>query len=455
MKFKIAAPKIVKSYFADNLTPRKEPIMKRVVKKSKKSKVKTAKTVEVKRLCEYEQMEVDSKAALIQELIPLGLMHIEEMLQTEVFRLAGERYKRNGQPEYKRWGSQRGSVYIKDQKIPIKVQRVRDVRNNKEICLNTYERFQKPKEVDEGLLRRVLHGLSMRNYRECSEAIPEAFSLSSSTVSRRYIRASSRKLKELVERKLERYDIVSLVIDGKRFGEDGILIVLGITSEGKKVVLGILQAATENYTVCRDFLMELVDRGLRYDKGLLCLIDGAKGIRKAISEVFGKYGIVQRCQWHKRENVLRYLPKYAQEEIRKRLQNAYNQETYEKAKRALQSIRKELRTVNESAVRSLEEGLEETLTLHRLGLHKELKRSFTTTNMIESVMSMIGQKTDKVDYWRNSSQKQRWVATSLLYSENCLNKVCGYKYLSRLREAIQKEIGIAKGNEEEKVVLAA
>src|SRR3990170_128725 len=389
--------------------------MKRVVKKSKKSKVKTAKTVEVKRLCEYEQMEVDSKAALIQELIPLGLMHIEEMLQAEVFRLAGERYQRNGQSEYKRWGRQRGSVYIKDQKIPIKVQRVRDVRNNKEISLNTYERFQKPKEVDEGLLRRVLHGLSMRNYRECSEAIPEAFSLSSSTVSRRYIRASSRKLKELMERKLERYDIVSLVIDGKRFGEDGILIALGITSEGKKVVLGILQAATENYIVCRDFLMELVDRGLRYDKGLLCLIDGAKGIRKAISEVFGKYGIVQRCQWHK----------------------------------------KELRTVNESAVRSLEEGLEETLTLHRLGLHKELKRSFTTTNMIESVMSMIGQKTDKVDYWRNSSQKQRWVATSLLYSENRLNKVCGYKYLSRLREAIQKEIGIAKGNEEEKVVLAA
>ena len=123
-------------------------------------------------MCEYEQMEVDSKAALIQELIPLGLMHIEEMLQAEVFRLAGEKYKRNGQLEYKRWGSQRGSVYIKDQKIPIKVQRVRDVRNNKELSLNAYERFQKPKEVDEGLLRRVLHGLSMRNYRECSEAIP-------------------------------------------------------------------------------------------------------------------------------------------------------------------------------------------------------------------------------------------------------------------------------------------
>jgi len=111
----------------------------------------------VKRLCEYEQMEVDSKAALIQELIPLGLMHIEEMLQAEVFRLAGEKYKRNGQPEYKRWGSQRGSVYIKDQKIPIKVQRVRDVRNSKEISLNTYERFQKPRRVVAKGITRVKH----------------------------------------------------------------------------------------------------------------------------------------------------------------------------------------------------------------------------------------------------------------------------------------------------------
>src|SRR3990170_5790634 len=429
--------------------------MRRVIKSRDKSKVKRAQAVNIKSIQEYGQMDVDCKVALIQELIPLGLMHIKELLQEEVKRLAGEKYKSNGQPGYKRWGSQRGSVYVKDQKLPIKVQRVRDMENNKEAPLNTYESFQAPRQMDEGLLRRVLHGLSARNYRECAETIPEAFSLSSSTVSRRYIRASSRKLKELMERRLERYDIVSLVIDGKRFGEDGILIALGITSEGKKVVLGILQAATENYIVCRDFLMELIGRGLRYDKGLLCLIDGAKGIRKAISEVFGKYGVVQRCQWHKRENVLRYLPKYAQEEIRKRLQTAYNHETYEKAKRALQSIRKELMTVNESAVRSLEEGLEETLTLHRLGLHKELKRSFTTTNIIESVMSMIGQKTDKVDYWRNSSQKQRWVATALLYSENRLNKVCGYKYLSRLREAIQKEIGIAKGKEEEKVVLAA
>jgi putative transposase len=314
--------------------------MSRVIKSRDKSKPKRVQAVNIKGMQEYGQMGVDCKVALIQELIPLGLMHIKELLQEEVVCLAGEKYKRNGQPGYKRWGAQRGSVYVRDQKLPISVQRVRDMGNNKELNLSTYlpvrkqtgERFQRPTQIDEGLLRRVLHGLSTRNYRECAEAIPEAFSLSSSTVSRRYIRASSRKLKELMERRLEGYDFVSLVIDGKQFGEDGILIALGITVGGKKVVLGMLQASTENYMVCRDFLRELIDRGLRYEEGLLCpawtkadrLIDGSKGIRKAIREVFGTHAIVQRCQWHKRENVVSYLPKGSQERIRKRLQSAYN-----------------------------------------------------------------------------------------------------------------------------------
>jgi transposase-like protein len=342
-------------------------------------------------------------------------------------------------------------VYVKDQKLPIKVQRVRDVTNNRELSLSAYERFQQPTQVDEGLMRRVLHGLSTRNYRECAETIPEAFSLSPSTVSRRYIRASSRKLRELMERRLEGYDFVSVVIDGKQFGDDGILMALGITIEGKKVVLGMIQASTENYMVCRDFLRDLIDRGLRHEEGLLCLIDGAKGIRKAIREVFGAHAIVQRCQWHKRENVISYLPKHAQERVRKKLQGAYTKDTYDEAKKALQAIKRELMPVNESAVRSLEEGLEETLTIHRLGLYKELKRSFTTTNMIESVMSLIGQKTDKVDYWKNSNQRQRWVATSLLYIEGRLNKASGYKYLSRLRELMKKEIETAKGVKENAV----
>jgi putative transposase len=191
-------------------------------------------------------------------------------------------------------------------------------------------------------------------------------------------------------------------------------------------------------------IMELIERGLKYDKGLLFVIDGAKGLRKAINEVFGVSGIVQRCQWHKRENVVAYLPKGLQAGFRRKLQAAYGKASYDEAIAALQRIKTELRLINESAVKSLEEGLDETLTMHRLGLKAKLGRSFTTTNMIESVMALLEQKTGKVDYWRNSNQKQRWVATSLLWAEQRLNKVNGYRHLSELRGVLMKEATTGK-----------
>ena len=419
--------------------------MEKIVQIGRKGKVKRAKAVQVMELKEYGILEVDSKVALIQGLIPLGLMQVKEVLQEEVRKLAGERYKRDGLPGHDRWGKQRGFVYIKDQRVPIIVQRVRDTVNNREVTSSVYERLQRPSDDDEGVLKRVLHGLSCRNYRDCAEAIPEALSLSSSTVSRRYIRASSRKLQELMERKLDGYDFGAIVLDGKYFGNDEMIIAIGVTKEGKKVLLGIIQSATENSNVCKAFLLELIERGLRYEDGLLCVIDGAKGLRKAMNEVFGRYGIVQRCQWHKRENVVSYLPKGMQATVRQKLQSAYCKETYEEVKAALKAIRAELSVINESAVKSLDEGLEESLTVYRLGLHEALRRSFTTTNTIESVMAQIGQKTDRVDHWRNSNQKQRWIAASLLFIERRLNKVNGYRYLSHLREAMQKEIYITTG----------
>lgn len=422
--------------------------MKKVLQLKGKGKVRKAKAVEVMDLEEYGAMDMDSRLALIHELIPIGLIHVKEELQREVKQLAGDKYKRNGLPGYDRWGSQQGSICIQDQKIPIMVTRVRDTIRNKEAPLKSYERLQVPgAQAEERLLRRILHGLSCGRYRECSEAIPEALSLSPSTVSRRYIRASRRKLKELMERDLGRYNFVAIVLDGKSFGEDGIIMAVGITIEGKKVLLGIIQSGTENHKVCRDFLMRLIGRGLRYEHGLLCIIDGAKGFRKAINEVFGVHGIVQRCQWHKRENVIEYLPKRVQGEFRKKLQAAYEKEDYKKAKAALIAIKKELRLINESAVSSLEEGFEETLTVHRLGVPKGLRKSLKTTNVIESVLALVSQKTDKVDYWKNSDQKQRWVATALLDIEMRLNRVNGYRHLKNLRIALQREILQAKGKE--------
>jgi len=424
--------------------------MKSIVRIGGKGKSKRVEPIEVMDQEAYHALDVDTRLALIQELIPVGLMHVGKELMAEVRTLAGDKHKRNGCVGCDRWGFQAGSVYVAEQRCRIKVPRVRDTVNRREVPLKSYQKLQKPRGLDELLFKRLLHGLSCRNYRECVEALPGVFSLSPSTVSRRFIRASSRKLKQLMERRLDSYDFVGLVMDGKRFGDDGMIIVVGVTLEGRKIVLGVVQAATENARVCVEFLRQLVERGLRYDKGLLCVIDGAKGLRKAIEEVFGRSGVVQRCQWHKRENVLSYLPENRKELFRKKMEAAYAKETYADAHTALLTLRRELNLVNESAVKSLEEGMEETLTLHRLGLAKQLGRSFRTTNIIESVMAHIGQKTDKVDYWKNSNQKHRWVASALLYAEQRFNRINGYRFLPALREALLKEI-----NQEPKKVVAA
>ena len=381
--------------------------------------------------------ELDARIALIQALIPLGLQAVEETLQAEVKALAGERYSRQGgHAHYNRWGSQPGSVYLADQKISITVPRVRDKHHGREVRLKSYEGLQQPKNLDEGLLKRIVNGLSCRNYRECAEAVPEAFGLSSSTVSRRNIQATSRKLEQLQERSLDPYDFVGLFLDGKSFAKEQILIALGITLKGEKIILGFLQASTENERVCTDFLRRLVERGLDYEEGLLCVIDGSKGLRKAIQTVFGEKAIVQRCRWHKRENVVGYLSKSKQVVIRQRLQNAYQRPTLKEAEKALLTVKKELSLLNQSAVASLNEGFDETLTLHRLGLAKELGDSFSTTNCLESINAQLGQRTDKVDYWKNSNQLHRWVATALLEIEPRLRKVRGYRHLPNLKRAL-------------------
>jgi putative transposase len=419
--------------------------MKTILRIGRGVKVRRAR---VKEICDLplKTMDIDVKTELIQALIPLGLWHLKEVLEQEVTALAGERYKHQGMAGCDRWGKQWGSVYLRDQKVPILVPRVRNQQEDKEIRLRSYERLQEPRNGDEGVLKRILHGLSCRNYEVCAEAVPEAFGLSGSAVSKRYIRASARELKRLCERRLESYDFVALLLDGKIFGTDEMVIALGVTVQGRKIPLGFVQTGTENERVGREMLEGLLERGLKIADGLLCVIDGSKGLRKALYEVLGGKVLVQRCQWHKRENVIGYLPKGMQASMRRRLQEAYEEPTYEKAKEKLLKIRKELQQINRSAVNSLDEGFEETLTLHRLGLFQELGISFKTTNCMESLMALIGQKTDKVDYWRNSDQKHRWLAAALLDIEPRLRRVKRYRYLPQLRVAIQRVIHMGEGN---------
>jgi len=413
--------------------------MKRVFRIKGKGKMKD---IGLRGLAVHPEIEdVNTTVALIQALIPLGLRAAAETLVAEVTRLAGPKHQRTGGiPGYVRWGHQRGSIYLADQKLPITYQRVRDLPRNQEVPLPTYQQLQTPRAADTGLFRKLLLGLSCRNYEVCAEAVPEAFGLSPSTVSRRFIRASARQLQALQERRLDPYDVVVMILDGKTFAEDRMVIALGVTLTGEKVVLGFVQTATENETVCAAFLRELVERGLRTEQGLLCVIDGAKGLRKAIQTVFGSLAMVQRCQWHKRENVLAYLPKRQRATFRRKLQAAYEQPAYEAATRAFGRLRQELRLLNESAVTSLDEGFEETLTLHRLGLFPRLGVSLKTTNCLESLNALLGQRTDKIDRWRTSDQKQRWLAAALLDIEPRLHRIKGFRALPLLRQALQAEL---------------
>lgn len=383
------------------------------------------------------------RVALIQALIPLGLAAVEEHLHQEVAQLAGVRYgrKTDGQG-CRRWGQQKGSIYLADQKLPIQVPRVRNVDTQTEVPLASYAAFQQPRALDEGLLLRVLHGLSNRTYEACAEAVPQAFGLSKSTISRRFVQATAAKLRQFQERSLAELDLVALFIDGKSFADQEMLIALGVTLQGEKVPLGFIQAATENERVTRQFIQQLIQRGLRYEAGLLVLLDGSKGLYAAVTKALAGYVVIQRCQWHKRENIVSYLPKSEQAPMRRKLQKLYTIEDYEKAQTALKKLKPQLQLINQSAATSLAEGLEETLTLHRLGLMPYLKASFRTTNCLESLNSQVEQRTGKVKRWRTSQQRYRWLAAALLDIQPHLRKVKGWRYLPLLRQAIQNELNL-------------
>lgn len=414
--------------------------MKSVIRITKQGKVKNVHPTNLTTVPALD--EVDTTVACIQALIPIALKAVEEELSKELTRLAGPKHSRTeGLPGVVRWCRQRGSVYLADQKVPITYQRLRNRRTRQEVPLSIYQRLQGPYAADTGLFRKVLYGLSCRDYAPAAALVPEVFGVSPSSVSRRFIRASAKQLQQLCERRLDAYDLVALILDGKTFAEDEMVVAVGVTLTGEKVILGFVQTATENATVCAAFLRELRERGLRIAQGLLCVLDGAKGFRKAIHTAFGAYGIIQRCQWHKRENVVAYLPKSVQARWRRKLQAAYDEPTYTEAKAALLRLRHELTRLNESAVASLDEGFEETLTLHRLGVFRALGRSLKTTNCLESVNALIGQRTDKVDRWRTSDQKRRWLAAALLDIEPRLNRIAGFRALPVLRQALQHEFG--------------
>jgi len=415
-----------------------------IVRKRKKSK--TLKPIDILNLKDLPGLELDSRLELIRALIPLGLAHVMEELDREVISLAGPRYSRkiDGQMP-SRHGTNPGSVKLAGQTIAIRVPRLR--HGDREIQLASYADLHRGGDLDEDVFRRVLYGISCRNYEQAAMLVPGAIGLSKTTVSKRFTKASAKVLREFQERDLSNLDLVALFLDGKSFADDQMVIAVGVDMEGNKHILGFVQTATENERALTPFLKSLLARGLDISQGVVGIIDGAKGLRAALLKAFRKRVVIQRCQWHKRENVISYLAKGDQKYWRSRLQKAYLRPTYEEAKRELQKIRRELSEINESAAASLDEGFEETLTLHRLGVFAVLGKSLKTTNIIESINAQAEERCGRVDYWKNSNQKQRWLAAALMDIEPRLRRLCGYRHLPKLREAIRADLEIRVAKE--------
>jgi putative transposase len=215
---------------------------------------------------------------------------------------------------------------------------------------------------------------------------------------------------------------VALFIDGKYLAKQQVIIVLGVTDKGIKIPIGLCQNTTENHLVIKALLSELIGRGLNFEDGLLVVIDGAKGLRKAVDQTFGEKAVIQRCTWHKRENVVSYLKEKDQKYFRGKLQYAYSQLDYHFTKEELLKTGQELKKISISAYNSLMEGFEETLALQKLGLY-DFSRSFGTTNCIESLNSQIQKYTRKVKHWQTADQRLRWVAMAIMNAELRMNKV--------------------------------
>lgn len=376
--------------------------------------------------------------ALVESTVGFIKLMAELLIENEVNEKVGKRYKRN--KRYSRWGTNPGSIWVDEEKVRIEVPRIKDKENNKVENAEIYSRIRKAKRPKGKRLRKLILGLSQNRYEEAVKELADSFGLSQSSLSREFIEESSRILEEFQKRDLSKYDFVSIMIDGKYLAKEQMIIAVGITVKGEKIPLEFIQSTTENSLAVKGLLQRLIERNLRFEEGLLVVCDGSKGIIKAVKEVFGEYVLIQRCQWHKRENVVSYLNEEIKERYRRKIQLAYYEPDYKEAKGKLLEIIEELKDINLSASRSLEEGLEETLTLHRLGLVEELGKSLTTTNIIENVNSGISRILRNVKFWRNSSMRARWIAIALVDLEQRMKRIKSYRKLPKLREAIKKEL---------------
>jgi transposase-like protein len=376
---------------------------------------------------------IDTQHLLISTLLPPAVKAFIKECEREVDQLCGSRYKHGKTNQ--RWGVQEGSIILANQHVAIEKPRVRS-KNGVEVSLKTYEDFQDPQLFEQAVFTEGIKRVSQRDYEKGVSKIANSFGFKKSQISKRWIKATAKKIEDLQTRDLKPMDIRAVFLDGKRFHKHGVIVALGVASDGRKFVLGIFQADTENSASCLELLNDLERRGLP-STGLLFIVDGGSGLNKALNDKYlchdrrRRRAIRIRCHVHKWRNIEKALGDDAHKAqgLFWALRDAKDMAEAKVLSDRLESV---LRDLNLSALESYREAKEDLLAVHELKLSQSLKRFFSTTNAIESLNSLIEEDMRRVKHWKSSEHFQRWLATYCLASEKRMRRIRGHAALPGL-----------------------
>src|SRR5258708_2879475 len=379
------------------------------------------------------------REALYDTVIGAGLACVNEALEAERVALCGARYEHMAERQALRAGHVASSLVLGGRRVAVQRPRARSVAG-RELGLPSWREWSARDPLEQRAVEQMVLGVSTRGYARSLEPLPEAVavrSISKSAVSERFVYGTERKLAGLMSRDLRQLRVVALLIDGAHFGEHVVLAAVGIDERGDKHVLGLREGATENTAAVRGLLPDLVERGLATDRSLLIVIDGAKALHTAAVEMFGAHALIQRCREHKRRNVTDALPERLRAAVRSAMNQAYATRDAKRARRQLETLARQLEHQHPGAAASLREGLEETLTVMRLGLPEHLARLLSSTNLIENLFSRVREIGRRVRRWQTGTMVLRWTAAGVLEAERGFRKLAGYRAIPILVAALR------------------
>jgi putative transposase len=362
----------------------------------------------------------------------IGLTIMKAVMKREVESQLGEW----GQQVGYRHGQQRGYVVYAGRKIGVERPRIRS-KDNQELPIKSYQAFQSDGRMQRAIARQVMRQCSTRNYEGALDECLNGYGIKRSSVSRHFKVTTAAELKELLERPVPA-DLLAVLLDAKYFTKQCIIVALGVDKEGRKHVLGLWEGATESAGVVKGLLEDLVARGLQTNHKLLMVMDGSKALHKAVQQVFGDNAVVQRCRVHKQRNVVEYLPQEKQAQAIWRLRAAWDKADPKVAEKELRKVVSWLEDISPMAARSLQEGLEETLTLQKLGVNRRLAHCLSSTNMIESCFARAGSLMHRVKRWHNGKMVLRWAAATLKVAEKGFRRIRAFEHLGGLQEALSE-----------------